>query len=151
MKSLDKVSDEELESAFQKRFRINVGEAIKGSENVAKNLMTYLGGRLTRECFVVVFLNNRNQVLSTEILFEGTLTSSAVYPREIIKRIVELNAAAIIISHNHPSGNLTPSVDDIKITKKIKEACQTIDVNLHDHVIITPGGGYTSMADQGLM
>ena len=151
MKSLDKVSDEELESAFQKRFRINVGEAIKGSENVAKNLMTYLGGRLTRECFVVVFLNNRNQILSTEILFEGTLTSSAVYPREIIKRIVELNAAAIIISHNHPSGNLTPSVDDIKITKKIKEACQTIDVNLHDHVIITPGGGYTSMADQGLM
>ncbi len=151
MKSLDKVSDEELESAFQKRFRINVGEAIKGSENVAKNLMTYLGGRLTRECFVVVFLNNRNQVLSTEILFEGTLTSSAVYPREIIKRIVELNAAAIIISHNHPSGNLTASTDDIKITKKIKEACQTIDVNLHDHVIITPGGGYTSMADQGLM
>ena len=151
MKSLDKVSDEELESAFQKRFRINVGEAIKGSENVAKNLMTYLGGRLTRECFVVVFLNNRNQVLSTEILFEGTLTSSAVYPREIIKRIVELNAAAIIISHNHPSGNLTASSDDIKITKKIKEACSTIDVSLHDHVIITPGGGYTSMADQGLM
>ena len=151
MTSLDKVSDEELESAFQKRFRVSVGEAIKGSDHVAKHLMTYLGGRLTRECFVVVFLNNRNQILSTEILFEGTLTSSAVYPREIIKRIVELNAAAIIISHNHPSGNLTASTDDIKITKKIKEACQTIDVNLHDHVIITPGGGYTSMADQGLM
>ena len=151
MSVLDKVSDTELQTAFQNRFRIPDGDHVKNSEDVLKHLATYLGGQKNREVFVVLFLSGRNQVIKTEVMFEGTLTSSVVYPREIIKRILELNAAAVILAHNHPSGNASPSSDDRQITKKIVSACSTIDVSVHDHVIFTPGGSHTSMADLGLL
>ena len=83
-------------------------------------------------------------------LFEGTLTTSAVYPREVIKMILEKDAAAVIFVHNHPSGNPNPSGDDQKITRKLKAACETIDVQLHDHLIIA-GNDFTSMADKGMV
>jgi len=78
------------------------------------------------------------------------LTTSAVYPREIVKTALENNAAALICAHNHPSGNLNPSRDDISITKKIKAACDTVDIPLHDHLIIA-GDGWYSFSDHGLI
>ena len=122
---------------------------IQSSENVLDYLRHNLRDR-GREVFLVVLLNGRNQVLDIVELFEGTLTTSAVYPREVIKLILEKDAAAVIIVHNHPSGNPKPSKDDQNLTQKLKAACSTIDVQLHDHLIIA-GNDYTSMADKGMV
>ena len=122
---------------------------IQSSENVLDYLRHNLRDR-RREVFLVVLLNGRNQVLDIVELFEGTLTTSAVYPREVIKLILEKDAAAVIFVHNHPSGNPKPSKDDQNLTQKLKAACATIDVQLHDHLIIA-GNEYTSMADKGMV
>jgi DNA repair protein RadC len=122
---------------------------IQSSENVLDYLRHNLRDR-GREVFLVVLLNGRNQVLDIVELFEGTLTTSAVYPREVIKLILEKDAAAVIFVHNHPSGNPNPSKDDQNLTLKLKAACATIDVQLHDHLIIA-GNEYTSMADKGMV
>ena len=124
-------------------------EFIQSSENVLDYLRHNLRDR-GREVFLVVLLNGRNQVLDIVELFEGTLTTSAVYPREVIKLILEKDAAAVIFVHNHPSGNPNPSKDDQNLTQKLKAACSTIDVQLHDHLIIA-GNDYTSMADKGMV
>ena len=122
---------------------------IQSSENVLDYLRHNLQNH-GREVFLVVLLNGRNQVLDIVELFEGTLTTSAVYPREVIKLILEKDAAAVIFVHNHPSGNPNPSKDDQNITRKLKAAWFTIDVQLHDHLIIA-GNDYTSMADKGMV
>ena len=122
---------------------------IQSSENVLDYLRHNLRDR-GREVFLVVLLNGRNQVLDIVELLEGTLTTSAVYPREVIKLILEKDAAAVIFVHNHPSGNPKPSKDDQNLTQKLKAACSTIDVQLHDHLIIA-GNDYTSMADKGMV
>ena len=124
-------------------------EFIQSSENVLDYLRHNLRDR-GREVFLVVLLNGRNQVLDIVELFEGTLTTSAVYPREVIKLILEKDAAAVIFVHNHPSGNPNPSKDDQTLTRKLKAACATIDVQLHDHLIIA-GNDFTSMADKGMI
>jgi DNA repair protein RadC len=85
-----------------------------------------------------------------EILFEGTLSTSAVYPREVVKRTIDNDAAALVFVHNHPSGNPNPSQDDLTITKKLKKAVQAIDVSVHDHLIIA-GNDVYSFADHGLI
>ena len=107
---------------------------IQSSENVLDYLRHNLRDR-GREVFLVVLLNGRNQVLDIVELFEGTRTTSAVYPREVIKLILEKDAAAVIFVHNHPSGNPNPSKDDQTLTRKLKAACATIDFQLHDHLI----------------
>ena len=124
-------------------------EFIQSSENILDYLRHNLRDR-GREVFLVVLLNGRNQVLDIVELFEGTLTTSAVYPREVIKLILEKDAAAVIFVHNHPSGNPNPSKDDQNLTQKLQAACSTIDVQLHDHLIIA-GNDYTSMADKGMV
>ena len=124
-------------------------EFIQSSENVLDYLRHNLRDR-GREVFLVVLLNGRNQVLDIVELFEGTLTTSAVYPREVIKLILEKDAAAVSFVHNHPSGNPNPSKDDQNLTLKLKAACSTIDVQLHNHLIIA-GNDYTSMADKGMV
>ena len=122
---------------------------IQSSENVLDYLRHNLRDR-GREVFLVVLLNGRNQVLDIVELFEGTLTTSAVYLREVIKLILEKDAAAVIFVHNHPSENPNPSKDDQTLTRKLKAACATIDVQLHDHLIII-GNDFTSMADKGMI
>lgn len=103
-----------------------------------------------QEIFSVIYLNGRNEIIEMEELFQGTLTASVVYPREVIKKVLKMNAAALIFVHNHPSGNLNPSDEDIAITDKLKEAAATIDVKVHDHIIIA-GNGYYSFADHNLL
>ncbi len=103
-----------------------------------------------QEIFSVIYLNGRNNITGMEELFHGSLTTSAVYPREVVKKVLKQNAAAIILIHNHPSGNLSPSQEDIKITKKLKDAVATIDVKVHDHLIIA-GNDYYSFADNNLI
>lgn len=147
---LDKVSDKQIEKEYHRRFTLKKGDLVNSSEDAAKHFTGLLSKETGRECFVVLFLNGQNAVITSEILFRGTLTTSAVYPREIVKTALKNNAAAIIGAHNHPSGNLNPSRDDISITSKIKAACSTVDIPLHDHLIIA-GDGWYSMADHGLL
>jgi len=129
--------------------RIIERDFIESSEQVIEFLSHTLSFR-DRETFLVIYLNGRNQILASEELFTGTLTTSAVYPREVVKKALSNKAAALIFVHNHPSGNLNPSKDDIAITKKLKAAVATIDVAVHDHIIVA-GNGHYSMADHGLL
>ncbi len=129
--------------------RILEADFIQSSGDVIEYLSHNLRER-KEEVFMVIYLNGRNQILGMEELFKGTLTSSAVYPREVVKKAIVNQAAALVFVHNHPSGNLNPSKDDINITKRLKEAASTIDVAVHDHLIIA-GDGYYSFADHGLI
>jgi DNA repair protein RadC len=119
----------------------------------SNDVIDYLKHRLrdkNRESFLLVLLNGQNRIISVEKLFTGTITTSAVYPREVIKFILQKDAAAVIFVHNHPSGNPQPSRDDQSITNKLISACKSIDVVVHDHIIIA-GNQITSFADKGLM
>lgn len=89
-------------------------------------------------------------MLATEDLFFGTLTQTSVYPRELVRRALALNAAAVILAHNHPSGNPTPSRADEHLTQTIKSALALVDVRVLDH-IITAGGAALSMAEKGMV
>ena len=102
------------------------------------------------EEFRVLFLNHRHALIADEVMQRGTVNHTPVYPREIVKRALELAASAVILLHNHPSGDPTPSKADIDITKKIIEAAATVNVTVHDHVIITQTGHY-SFKSFGLM
>lgn len=111
----------------------------------------FLGPRmrdLQKEQFHVLILNTANQVIRTEVVSEGNLNSSIVHPREVFRTAIVENAAAIIGVHNHPSGNPTPSREDINITRQLVEAGRIIGITFHDHVIIA-GEGYVSLAEQG--
>jgi len=147
---LDKVSDKQIEDEYHRRFSLKAGDSVNNAENAARHFTELLSKETGRECFVVLFLNGSNRYITSEILFKGTLTTSAVYPRVIIKRALELDSAAIICAHNHPSGNLQPSRDDLQITKKIKAACETVDIAMHDHLIIA-GDKWYSFADNGIL
>ncbi|MBL3285127.1 JAB domain-containing protein [Rickettsiales endosymbiont of Paramecium tredecaurelia] len=103
-------------------------------------LMEYLKfsmGYLRLEQFRIIYLNKKNIVLADEIFARGTIDQAPIYIRELIKTILFHEAAAIVLVHNHPSGIPAPSKSDIDITQRIKEACNSIGVNVHDHVIIT--------------
>ena len=84
----------------------------------------------------ILFLNNRNRLLRDEEHSRGTINQIAVYPRNILRRVIEVNASAIILVHNHPSGDPTPSNEDIKMTETIRYLLQAMSVALHDHVIV---------------
>lgn len=148
--NLEKISDSLIEREFSKRFFQPVGDMIECAEEAAKHMNCFFGQEPDREMFIAIFLNGRNQNIHTEVLFVGSLTSAPVYPREILKKALKHQAAALILGHNHPSGNLNPSRQDIDITEQTKNALATIDVAVHDHIIVTSGGHY-SMAENGLI
>jgi DNA repair protein RadC len=105
-------------------------------------VMDYLNAELSRERieqFRVLFLDNRNRLMADEAQSTGTVNHTPVYPREVVKRALELHASAIILVHNHPSGDPSPSVDDIEMTREINRAAQALAIVLHDHVIIGNG------------
>jgi DNA repair protein RadC len=105
--------------------------------------------RLPHEVFVAVFLTAQNRVIAVDELFRGTLTQTSVYPREVVKRALAHNAASVILAHNHPSGEATPSQADRALTKTLAEALSVIDVRVLDHFIVAPGASL-SFAEQGL-
>jgi DNA repair protein RadC len=104
---------------------------------------------LKKEVLTVIFLDSSHAIIDSEVVAEGTLNVNTVYPREIIKRALEFHAAALIIAHNHPSGSLQPSAQDIKLTKTLALLCRYMQLQLLDHLII--GDGSYSFADNGLM
>ena len=92
-----------------------------------------------REVFMVMFLDNQNHLIKKEKMFYGTINQATVYPREIIKEALKCNAAAIIVAHNHPSGNCTPSESDRILTKKIEMACDLVGIRFVDHIVVGKG------------
>ncbi|BBO88459.1 RadC family protein [Desulfosarcina ovata] len=119
----------------------------------SKALFDYLDHTLRdrkRECFMAIYLDAKNRVIADEILFVGTVTASAVYPREVVKAALAHTAAAVIFAHNHPSGDPTPSPDDMAITRRLVQACSLMGITVHEHLIVG-AEGYYSFADHGHM
>lgn len=116
-------------------------EEIQSKEVLTNSAETrrYLQARFRhceQEVFSCLFLNNQHYVVELEELFKGTIDGAAVYPREVVKRCLHHNAAAVIFAHNHPSGVAEPSQADIAITRKLKAALQTIEIRVLDHLVI---------------
>lgn len=105
---------------------------------------------LDHEVFGVMFLDARHQLMRFEVLFRGTLTHTAVHPREVVKRALALNAGAVVLAHNHPSGAADPSRADELITQALRQALQLVDVKVLDHVIVGRAGT-VSFAERGLL
>jgi DNA repair protein RadC len=99
---------------------------------------------------MALFLDAQNRMLAAEELFRGTLTQTSVYPREVVKRALALNAGAVIFAHNHPSGVAEPSRSDEVLTASLKQALSLVDVRVLDHAIVA-GGGSVSFAECGLL
>lgn len=119
------------------------------SSQVEKYLRLRIGA-YAHEVFAVLFLDTQNRLIALEEMFRGTIDQAAVYPREIAKRALELNARAIIVSHNHPSGSCNPSEADRKLTASIKKSTHSLDVRLLDHVIVSSKDAY-SFAQRGIL
>lgn len=112
-------------------------------------LMSKLRDR-TQEIFACIFLDNAHQIIRYEELFTGTIDSASVYPREVVKLALKYNAAALIFAHNHPSGDVSPSIADKDITKTLQQALSLVDIRVLDHLIIGEGGSF-SFAEHGLL
>ncbi|TVO31886.1 DNA repair protein RadC [Vibrio algivorus] len=129
-----------------------IGESLMGQDAYTDPdiTMKYLSCKLAkqeREIFAVMFLDNQNRLIEYQQLFYGTVNAASVYPREVVKAALSLNAAAIIIAHNHPSGDPEPSSADITITGRIRQACELVDVRLLDHIVV--GSTCVSLAQRG--
>lgn len=117
-------------------------------EDVYKILKSYLEGA-DRENFVVILVGTKNQLLGVNTVSVGTLDTALVHPREVFKPAILSNAAAIILGHNHPSGDTTPSDIDEKLTKRLVEAGEILGIAVLDHLII--GNGYASLKERGII
>lgn len=125
------------------------GKSLSNSQQVYNIMRPLFAENDDVETIYCIFLDAKNTIIAIEKMFSGSLTASAVYPREIVKRLITLKASAFVMVHNHPSGDLTPSAEDKSITIKVGIAAASIDVSFHDHLVI--GNGYHSMADTGWM
>jgi DNA repair protein RadC len=121
-----------------------------GSPDAVKHyLQLHLAGK-PHEVFAVLFLDAQNRLIAMEELFRGTLTQTSVYPREVVRRALQIEAAAVVLAHNHPSGTVQPSRADEALTQTLKSALALVDVRVLDHVIVAPGDAL-SMAEKGLL
>ncbi|MBW1845922.1 MAG: DNA repair protein RadC [Deltaproteobacteria bacterium] len=123
----------------------------KDPVNNSKELFDYLYfsiGDKNRECFKVIFLDAKNRIIATKTLFTGTLTASAVYPREVIRAALDHHSAALIFAHNHPSGDPMPSSEDISLTRQLVFSGRMMNIKVHEHLIIGDRK-YYSFADEG--
>ena len=130
------------QALLEGEFIAKVQEATKGEPlNSANSLLKVLSPMISYhrnvEKFYVIYLDVKNNTLLIDPTFSGSLNSCAIYPREIIKKAIELGAASLILAHNHPSGDLMPSKEDKSITKYIIIACDVHGIKVHDHVIVS--------------
>jgi DNA repair protein RadC len=129
--------------------RIRIGPCFDRSDTT-KDFLRIRLARADYEVFGVIWMDTRHRLIEFNEMFRGTLSRNAVYPRELVREAIRLNAAACILSHNHPSGNCEPSSADIALTRSAMGALAMIDVRVLDHIIVA-AGGTLSMAEHGLM
>lgn len=125
----------------------SMGQTVSNSEEVYNILKPLFANHDDVEVLYGIFLDAKNHIIDIQELSRGTLTASAVYPREVVKKVIKLKAAALVLAHNHPSGDTTPSPEDREVTARIGLVLHAMGVALHDHTII--GNGRHSMADSG--
>lgn len=125
------------------------GQAIRSPADTEAFLLSKMR-HLGHELFCCLFLDNRHRILRFDEMFRGTIDGTSVYPREVVKEALSVNAAAVILAHNHPSGVAEPSQADERITRRLKSALELVDIRLLDHLIIG-GGKTTSLASRGLI
>lgn len=123
------------------------GQQLSNPEEVYNVVKPLIAGHNDVEAFYCIFMNAKNKVLAIKKMFSGTITTAAVYPREIIKKVLEFKSSAVVLIHNHPSGDPEPSNSDYEITVKIGIALESIGVCIQDHIVI--GKGYHSMQQSG--
>ena len=144
LKAVLEMSRRHFESGLKK------SEAFTQPEAVARFLAFELG-HLQRERFAIMLLDQQHQLLEFEVLFEGTLNQAEVHAREVVKSALQHNAAAVILAHNHPSGDPSPSQADIELTKQLAKALELIEVRTLDHIIIGDLGRWHSLAQHQQM
>ena len=135
------------------RRRINIRAPQKITVRASSDIARYLSQLmrdLDHEVFAIVFLNRANRIKHFEIISRGGITGTVADPRIILRRALEEGATSIVLTHNHPSGNLTPSRADEEITRKIVEAAKLLDISVLDHIIVSEEG-YYSFADEGML
>lgn len=141
LKLVPAVADRYLEKKLLRKDPLNNSQA----------LFNYLNLNIrdkNKEVFKALFLDAKNKVIAIKTLFEGTLTASSVYPREVVKEALAQSAAAVIFAHNHPSGDPSPSKEDVSITRLLIKACSVMGIVVHEHLVIGDNA-YFSFADHG--
>jgi DNA repair protein RadC len=128
---------------------VKLAETLSGAEEAYRFLKPRLRD-LPYEAFAVIFLNQKHGVLAYRELFRGSVHASSVHPREVVKAVLKENAAAVLLAHNHPSGHVSPSPDDLRLTEDLKALLAHLDVRVVDHIILG-GNGYFSFAREGLL
>lgn len=143
-------SDQVMQVArFLANEKLPLGTAIVSPSDITDFLRTKFVG-LEREVFYVVFLSAGHKIIHHTEMFYGTIDRNNIYPREILKEALKHNAAAIVLAHNRPSGNATPSEGDMALNLRIKECMRVVDIRVLDHFVIG-GETYASMAEAGMM
>jgi len=134
-----------------KEKNLEYGDIQISSPKDCANIFKKFIGDYDREALVVLTLDTKNKINSITVASLGSLNSSIVHPREIFKTAILSNASSIIIGHNHPSGDCTPSKEDIKITKRLRECGDILGIELIDHIIIGDNNKYLSFKEKGLL
>ena len=129
--------------------RIEASRKISSSRDAAQILKEWGLHDKAQECFVVLYLNAKHQCLAVQMVGLGTLTATLVHPREVFRGAILAGAQAVIVAHNHPSGNTTPSPDDLDLTNRLKAAGDLIGIPVLDHLIVSLFEGYNSLAESG--
>jgi DNA repair protein RadC len=146
-KSIDLVS---IQMVKERRYLYNSNRLTAPQQ--AAEAFTQIIGDVDREYFVTLFLDGKNRITGLHIVSQGSLNQSIVHPRETFKAAILANAAAVILAHNHPSGDIPPSREDREITRRLKEAGELLGIKVLDHVIVaTDSGNYTSFTESGLL
>lgn len=125
-----------------------VNYMIKGPQDGADIASRFIG-RDDREVFFVMCLNTKNHVVAVHRCHIGSLNASIVHPREVFKSAILNNAASVIVAHQHPSGDITPSMEDINVTKRLAEAGKLLGIEVLDHLVVNNEGEFTSLKEKG--
>ena len=148
--SLSSADDSIIAQALDILFaRVKQGEVMSSPASVKHWLQLKIGG-YEHEVFGIMFLDVQNRLIRFEEMFRGTLTQTSVYPREVVKAAIQCHAAAVVLTHNHPSGSTQPSRADEALTQTLKAALALVDVRVLDHIIVSQLGAL-SMAEKGLV
>ena len=130
-------------------YRVRRG-AVFSSPAIVKDYLRLQIGELEHEVFCVLFVDSQNRMIAMREMFRGTVTQTSVYPREVVKEALVLNAASVILAHNHPSGHPEPSRADEFLTQTLKTSLALVDVRVLDHLVVG-GGEVVSFAERGLL